>query len=217
MALVKRKRTIRAAIRDILFAPVAFILVGILSNLVWLGLAAILMLFTMWMAREPFANLLPSRETIYLLFGVMVVVAVAAIPLALRDYFSDGGYETVWQPTSGCLHATERYIDQLIKGNVPGFCSAFSPVLQAEIPIAEFDREFRVLTDELGWPLSIADHEETEIPDYIYNDPDYDSTTDCIVQIVMNHSGAKQSLIALHLNSAESFQISNVQLMPIET
>ena len=171
----------------------------------------------MWMANEPLVNLLPSLETGYMLLGVMAFVAFAAIPLALRDYFSNGGYETIWQPTSGCLHAAIRHIDQLISGNVPGFWSAFSHTLQSEIPAEEFSREFRALTDELGWPVSIASHEESEIPDYVYNDPNYDSTIDCIVQIVLNHAGTNQSLLSLYMNSEESFQISNLQLTPIET
>jgi hypothetical protein len=217
MALVKRKRTIRAAIRDILLAPFAFILAGIVTSLVWLVLAVVLMLFSMWMAREPLTNLLPSMDTVYTIIGVIVFVAIAAIPLALRDYFSNGGFETVWEPTSGCLHAAKRHVDQLIAGNVSGFCSVFSHTLHLELPQTEFDSEFKTLTNELGWPVSIADQEEAEIPEHVFNDPDYDSTIDCIVQVVMNHSNDKQSLIALYLNSAKSFEISNLQFAPIET
>ncbi len=217
MALVKRKRTIRAAIRDILLAPFVFILAGIVTNLVWLFLIVGLMLFSMWMAREPLANLLPSVETVCTIIGVIVFVAIAAIPLALRDYFSNGGFETVWEPTSGCLHAAKQHVDQLIGGNVSGFCSAFSPALHLEFSQTEFDTEFKTLANELGWPVSIADQQETEIPEDVFNDPDYDSTIDCIVQIVMNHSNDRQSQIALYLNSAKSFEISNLQLAPIET
>ena len=208
----------RTAVWDVLLAPFVFLLVGIVSNLFWLGLILILMLFSMWMAREPLTDLVPSMETVYMLLGIIAFVAVAAIPLALRDYFSNGGFETVWEPTtSGCLHASKHHVNQLVAGDVVGFYSAFSTELQSRIPAEELDREFKYLTDELGFPVSIADQEESEIPKYVFNDPDYDSSIDCIVQIVMNHSNDRQSQIALYLNSAKSFEISNLQLAPIET
>ena len=217
MALVKRKRTIRSAICDVLLAPFVFILAGIVTSLVWLALVFGLMLFCMWTAREPLATLIPSMETVYTMLGVIVFVAIAAIPLALRDYFSNGGFETVWEPTGESLNAAKSHIDKLIARDVTGFCSAFSSARQSELQQSEFDSEFKSLTDELGWPVSIANHAEIEIPEHVFSGPDYDSTIDCIVQIIMNHSGDKQSIVFLYLNAAKSFEISNLKIAPIKT
>ncbi|MEZ5942387.1 MAG: hypothetical protein R3C18_13420 [Planctomycetaceae bacterium] len=217
MALIKRKKTIRGALRDVAIAPFVFILAMAWANRFWLALAIGLMLFCMWMAREPLAGLIPNTETLYMWLGVIAFIAIAAVPLAIRDYFSNRGYETVWQPTKGCFEATKQHVDLLISGNFQQFHSSFSESLQFHLPRIQFQSDFDALIREFGALQSISDMEEMEIPEHIFTDPDYDSATDCIVQVALNHAGHNKSLIALYLNSSKSFEITNIQIVNCET
>ncbi len=217
VTLVKRKKTIRGALRDVAIAPFVLVLAMAWANRFWLALAIGLMLFCIWMAREPLAGLIPNMETLYMWIFVIAFIAIAAIPLAIRDYFSNGGFETVWEQTDGSLDAAKRHLDLLIQGDVPEFYSAFSEELQSEIPRTEFQAILDTMIRELGPLESISDIEETEIPEYVFTNPDFDSTIDCIVQVVVNHSGQNKSLVAFYLNSTNSFEIANIQFANRET
>lgn len=217
VTLIRRRKTIRSAILDVVLAPFVLMLIMAWVNRVWLALILALMLFSMWMAPEPAAKLIPDVETLATCLGAMAVIAIAAIPLAIRDYFSEGGYETVGQPTEGCLDAAAEYADQLIAGDIDGLYSSFSTRLRAEISAEGFGNVISAITKAIGPPVSIADLEELAIPEQVFTEPDNEPAFDCMVRVILSHADQQESAILLGLNSRHSLGIAKFQFEKCET
>ena len=214
MTIIRTKRTIRAAIASVLLAPFITMTIGFLSSLFFFLLILPLLLFCMWVSREPLTDLWPSMETIYVILGSMVFIAVAAIPLAIRDFFSTGGYETVWQPTDGSQEAAEHYAASLRNGHLHEFVSELPGWSKGECVREDFLADAKMVLDELGPITSIEDVEEIAIAEELLNDTDYDVSVDSVVQVFFMHSGQENwSMLTLQMKSLESFRLMRAEWM----
>ncbi|MGB0597309.1 MAG: hypothetical protein ACPGLY_11525 [Rubripirellula sp.] len=219
MTLVRRKRKIHRILADVAIAPFAFIVVGVVTGLPMLGLIAVLMLVSMWLSGEPFANLanlVPTAET-----GIMVVVifgfvAFAAVPLAIRDHLSSGGYEVIWKPTEGCIAVAEEYVESWRSGHIESLRRNFSEHLGSQMTAADLAQEFELLTHELGKPVSVESVEEQEIYCSFPETSVCDQQVDCVVKSVLRHANGRSSTVVFELNSRDEFRIEEFLLPDFE-
>ncbi len=208
MPLVQRKRTVLSAIRDVCIAPFVFVLAAIYLRW-WRVLLIIgMMLPCMWLAREPLASLAPTRDDLWVLLFCLGFVALAAIPLAIRDYFSDGGFETVWQRDDACVAAGQRYASLLIEGNLKSLYERFSEDLQKRMPMAALLALQYERVSGMGIIISLLEVNEKEIPYQVFSAKGFDSRIDAVVQIVMQHEvGSATSTLVLYLNCRDDYRI----------
>lgn len=219
MTLIRRKRKIRRILADVAIAPFAFFFVGVVTGLPTLGLIAVLMVVSMWLSGEPFANLanlVPTAET-----GIMVVVlfsfvAFAAVPLAIRDHVSSGGYEVIWQPTEGCMAVAQGYVELWRSGDIESLRRNFSAHLGSQMSAADLAQEFELLTHESGKPVSVESVEEQEIYCSFPESSVCDQQVDCVIKGVLRHASGRFSTVVFELNSREAFQIEDFLLPDFE-
>ena len=211
MTLISRKKTIRNALRDVAMAPFVFIFVMAWANRIWIVLAILLMLFCMWMAHDPLAGLVPSLENLYIWLLVIAFIAIAALPLAIRDYFSNGGYETVWRPTDGYQAAAIKHVGALLAGDSHRLISSLSPRFKTRTNLDYFAVEITSFSKDMGPSVSVTSVDEKEIPRQVFEDPGYNSEIDCVVQIILSDLNRQNFRVVLFLNSRHSFQIAGFQ------
>lgn len=215
MSLIKRRKSIWPVLLEVVMTPFILIFTGfaiawICRYLVVIGLG--MMFFSMWMAGESFAGLTPSPETLYVLLGMLGLIYLAAIPLGIMDYYADGGYETHWQSTPGCLEAARTYAEKLVSGDIKGFYYLLSPELQAELPEEELRELINRRTQASGQFVSLLKNEEIEITTDDLSDPDFHPASDCVLHLVIRHASGKESMMVLYMNSLKSFQIEDFHL-----
>ena len=206
MPIVRRKKTIRGALRDVAIAPFAFLLAGVVLNLAWLVLALILMLLCMSLGREPWMNLIPSKEVAFTLLGVIAFVALAAIPLAIRDYFADGGYEHVLEPSPEAVGRAREFAQSLMKADYDACYQQFSPALRSEMSLAEFRVTAGLFTSD--WAPDSIDHiAEVGVSGMVVAEPDFADKIDTTVQVAFAYRGDPCIVLALYLNSKKAYQV----------
>lgn len=204
MPIITRKRTIRGALRDILIAPLVLVLAMTYANGWWLALCVLLAISLTWLNGEPLANLVPSRESLIIGLGTLAFIAFAAIPLAIRDYFSDGGMETVWVPSEETTSAARSLAQLLLARDYASYYEHFAPTLQARLPYDSFADEMMSLTYVAGPLIAIEDARELEFADLQRFES---SHFDAIVQVAFAHTWGRKSLLTLYLMCGENAQI----------
>lgn len=207
MPLIKRKKTIRNALRDVLLAP--FVVIGVsLCVHRWLLITTFCVtLVVMWMAREPLSGLVPGTRTIFTWVGVCLVLMLAAVPLAIRDYFADGGYEVVWVPDKRCLESAAGHIQHLIAGDLSAFYCCLSETTRLKVSMEAFEARIRSITKRMGFPAGVSNLIEVEMFSEARPVDDNSATADCAVSVLLTHANQGRSEMQLYLNSNESFQI----------
>jgi hypothetical protein len=212
MPLVTHKKTIKDAIRDVAIAPFVFLLVNAWDNIHWLILGLILMFFSVWLAGENLAALIPTKNAVFIFLIMIVFIAVAAIPLALRDYLFGDKYQLVWTPTPGCITAALSHVNTMIAGDLGRFYFAFSPKLKSIITEKQFFCNHDKVWSKNGKPVEILDVNEIEITGEMFYNPEYDKEVDCIVQISLRCELGNKSNLLLCYNTQSFFQIVDFRL-----
>ena len=208
MPIVKRRRTIRAALRDVAIAPFVFILFGFWHNAIWLTFLVVLLIILMVSRPGPLADFLPSIEAFYNLLGVFALVALAAVPLALRDYVANGGYETVWEPSEQVNAKVQEFGELLIAGEYQAFHDHFSPLLKTRCSVVQLSGQMLDTNRLLGPPVSICHVTEVEIQEHAFSELGSDQSTDAVAQLQFSHATCRKSNLTLYLNTQQSFQIT---------
>ncbi len=215
MTFIKRRKSVRPVLVEVALAPFILVLMGL--SLVWgyrylvlIGLCA--MFFSMWMAGQALAFPDPDQEALISLSIGLGLIYLAAIPLGIMEYFQDGGYETVWQPTPGCREAVALYVEKLIVGEITGFYALLSPTLQAELPEEELVEIINRITQACGPFSALQEGEELEITAEDRRDPDFPPGSDCLLQLRLRHAYGKESCGLFYLNSREAFRIEQFYL-----
>ena len=219
MTLIRRKRKIHRILADVAIAPFAFVFVGVVTGLPTLGLIAVLMVISMWLSGEPFANLanlVPTAETGITAIVLFCFVALAAVPLAIRDHLLSGGYEVIWQPTEGCMAVAEDYVESWRSGNIESLRRNFSERLGSQMTAADLAQEFELLTHELGKPVSVESVEEQEIYCSFPETSGGDQHVDCVIKGVLRHASGRSSTVVFEMNSREAFRIEEFRLPDFE-
>lgn len=199
MPYVQRKKSIVTAIKSILLAPVALLFVGIVTGLPFLILGAILCVWCMWMAGEPWGNVMPTQEQFIVCLIVVAFVALAAIPLAIRDYFSNGGYETVWEPSADLDEFARTIGNQLLAGDHDSVYACYSDELKSEVTRTQFEQRIRSVHDKLGRWVDIEN--ACEVPGLLCRD------ASALVRVEFLHDSRLRSTLDLHLLDGASRQI----------
>jgi hypothetical protein len=215
MTFIKLRKSVRPVLAKVVLAPFNMVFTGlmvawIVRYLLLIGLCA--MFFSMWMAGQSFAGVLPDRETCVVLLLVMGSIWLVAIPLGISDYFQDGGYETVWRPTPGCREAVESHVEKLIAGEITDFYALLSPALQAELPEEELVTIIDHITQACGPFAALEGGEELEIMAEGRLNPDGPPDSDCLLQLQLRHANGTETCGLFYLNSREAFRIEQFYL-----
>lgn len=192
-----------------MLTPVNFLAAGFLLNLPWLLLIAVLWLVSIWLSGQPVGLWLPDRETIFILMGVMVFVALAAIPLVIRDCFANRGYERIWVPTPKATDVASGYIGWLIDEQPDRLYERFSPELKARVGIDLLNEQFDWMKRGIGLPCFLKSIRELELPG---GKPFADYEFDCVVQGVTLHDQDQPASFIFYLDSRSDFEIAGYQL-----
>jgi hypothetical protein len=206
MPLIRRPRSLWKALRDVAIAPPMFLLVGVLAGLPWVLLSLVLVA-CLWLAAEPLGDLAPWGEVVFGIGGVAAIVTVAAIPLAMRDYFSGGGCETVWMRSPACEDAARGYAELLIAGDGHRVYDRFAPSLRAELPRSLLEHSIRVLHAHWGPPIGIDRLEERPLDSPHHVAAAQRAGFDAQVNVVLVHESGRHSTLTLSLNCGDAFQI----------
>lgn len=212
MAFNKRRKSLLKTLRDILISPFVFVFVVAWSNRIILCLTLVFMLFCMWMNKESLRDLIPNQETLVITLLSFGFISFAAVPLALRDYFSDSRYELLWIPTDGASEAGERIAQQLLAGDIQQLYSSFSPELKSRLSDKQFAAWLSSVFELGGAPDSIVVvFEKTINPEY-FTDSKYDATIDCCLDVFLQKSASIFYLLSLQLKSTREFEIASLTL-----
>jgi hypothetical protein len=214
MPLVKRKRSLLDIPINVMGAPFVFLFVNFVMAAPFLVLGLILLLFCMWMAGEPLSAHVPTKETIYLLLGTIVGIALAAIPLAIRDYFANGGYDTVWERTPECIQAGETYANLVLTQQYESLYAKFSEHLRTERTLSELCMRFEAISKSVGPPVAVNSVDEDVMSQPTSTEEDGGDDVDGILRIVFDHENDNQSVLVLFLNCNRAFEV--VELLYIE-
>jgi hypothetical protein len=150
MPLIQRKRTIPAAIRNVLIAPFVLVLAMVVSNRWILFFALCLLLFCYWVNSQPIQLPLIQQKDVIIWLGVFAFIMIAATPLAIRDYFSNGGMETVWEPDAACVEEGRHLAKLLLDRDDRGFYEELTEELKAKVSLAEFTQSVDVFETRVG-------------------------------------------------------------------
>jgi hypothetical protein len=217
MPIITRKRTIRGALRDILIAPLVLVLAMTYANRWWLTLCALLAISLTWLNGVPLANLVPSRESLAIGLGTLAFIAFAAIPLAIRDYFANGGMETVWVRSEETTAAARSLAQSLLARDYSSYYKHFAPGLQARLPYDTFADNIAALTQATGPLIAIEDARELEFAAPQRFESAQPPSFDAIVQVTIAHPLGRKSMLTLHLMSIVQAQVVDFKHEPCET
>ena len=195
-----RKRTIAEAMIDVLIAPFVFFAVLFVSSLPLLLLTIFLCLLSMWLAGEPLGNPLPTPEQWFVVLALWCVVALAAIPLAIRDYFSEHGYELVWEPSDECHEFARRTADQLLNEEFAAVYDQFSEELQSKMTLEQFEQHVQAIWGESGRWTSYGAAQEVR-------DGALYPNANALIRIEFRHFAQKTSILELHVNHSEETKV----------
>lgn len=157
MPVVMRKRRLLFYLAEILLAPIALIGVGFVTSwlIILIGIAC--WSLCLLISGEGIQLQRPSQETIATVVGTCVFIAIAAVPLVIRDYIVTGGKECVWMPDDKCLEVGTRFAERLLAKD---FLGAFellgSSDQDAEWRLDQFAAAFRHVGDKCGYPQFVA-------------------------------------------------------------
>jgi hypothetical protein len=204
MPVKPKKPTIRGAVQDVLFAPFLFVFVAVYSFR-WILLFAVGCMALCWLLGADMLGLVPRRETVFALIGSFAVVAIAAIPLAIRDYFSGKGSGFVWEPDESCLTAVRGYAEMILSREYGSLQKHLHPWITAtksqEEVIAAID------SATAGEPAPVAVHHVEEIPipaDAVSDVEDVDT----VARVVLESSDhVPRVLLDFQLLSTAHYQI----------
>jgi hypothetical protein len=207
MPLVHRKYSLLLAARDVFLAPFLLVLVEIIRNRWWMLLIVTLGPLLMWFHNEPFPKLVPGAEAICTAVAVFVFIAIAAIPLAIRDYLNSVPQLT-WVSTEECRQIAKGYGELLVERRFSELYSHCCDVLKKKM---SYDRMREVIDQNFaanGFPDAICEVEEMPM-DTINGE----NRADAKVRIVLQHSRFQQTLaLTFHLLSTENYQITEMEI-----
>jgi hypothetical protein len=204
MPLKPQKPTVRGAVQDVLLAPFVFVFAAAYTFrwilLFGVGCMALCRLFGADMS-----GLTPRRETVFSLIGSFALVAIAAIPLAIRDYFSGTGGGLVWEPDESCLTAIRGYAGMILTRDYGSLRKHLHPWItettSPEEVIAAID------SATAGEPAPVAVHEVQEIPIPVETVSGIEDV-DTIARVVLESSDhVPRVLLDFQLLSTAQYQI----------
>ena len=206
MPLCQQKRTLASTIGQIFLAPFIFLAVNILSSSVFLLLALSLLVWSIWLNQQPLASLIPPWKSLGLSGLIVLFLMLAAIPLAIRDHFANGGYERVWKKSAAALEAGQQYAEWLRTGQLDALAAHFTPALKADPPFRRGHHqwpEFLWLNDP---PIQLLDAEERHLTD----ETAFDWQCDTHVSFRYLHRSSQISQGSMFLDSQNDYQIVHI-------
>lgn len=93
-----------------------------------------------------------SEKDFFILAGTGLFVAIAATPLALRDHFSNGGYEIAFEPSEEVMDQARIYGKMLLNQQFGAIYKSFSDELQSNESADEFLSELNFGLKPFGVP-----------------------------------------------------------------
>jgi len=174
MPLVTRKRGLLSCIADVVFAPIAFVGAGLITTWPFLLLAAACAVFCFSVSAQTLELDWPSREFIIIAVGTLVFIALAAVPLVIRDYILSAGLEYVWIPDEKCVMVGRQFAEFLLSHNFQGAFALMHPEAKANMDIKQFSRSFLQCWEQSAAPDAIENVSEMPIDfestDYLDDD-----------------------------------------------
>gem|GEM_PF-5777472 len=112
---------------------------------------------------EDWSEYYPSQETIVVSLYGIAFISIAAIPLAIRDFFSGEDKELIWLPDEKCVSLSARFANCLLARDFNGAFNLLHPEEQSCTSLDEFISTFASIWDSLGNPEWICDVRELKL------------------------------------------------------
>ncbi len=208
MPYVKRKSKIVDAVYQIVLAALLFTVLCLMAY----PIGWVFGNFCNWLSGAPMESLELSGKDYCILLGVGLFAAIAATPLALRDYVSNGGYDVVFEPSEEVMEHGRVFGKMLMNQQFGAIYKSFTDELQTWFSVDEFLEELNWELKSLGVPTAIESVQETESGYGNELDRDIDSTIesqpDPFVTVQFSHAGGEESVLTMRLDLNSKTRIS---------
>jgi hypothetical protein len=213
MPLIPRRPTIQASFSKVILAPIGFLLIGLVTSWRILVVACVLMLFSMFMANEPLSGLVPSTEWFVTMVGVVIVIMIAAVPLAILEYLRPGSDGFTWVPTADCAEIARVYSRFLIEGRYQELYQNFSSELKAEFTYEQFSSTVSHWLAKNGACESVISASEVQLDAEDIAVETNRRGMDALIEVrILHESTSKRSVNMFCLSSQHDYQIVGIDL-----
>lgn len=167
----------------------------------------------MFMANEPLSELIPSTEWFVTMAGVVIVIMIAAVPLAIYEYLNPGSDGFTWIPTAGCAEIAKVYACLLIEGRYQELYQKFSSELKAEFTYEQFCSTVSHWLAENGACESVVSADEVELDAEDIAVECDGRGMDALIEVrILHESPSKRSVNVFCLSSKHDYQIVEFDL-----
>ncbi len=167
----------------------------------------------MFMANEPLSELIPSTEGFVTMAGVVIVIMIAAVPLAIYEYLNAGSDGFTWIPTAECAEIAKVYARRLTEGRYQELYENFSSALKAEFTYEQFCSTVSIWLAENGACESVVSANEVQF-DVEDIAVEWDGRgMDALIEVrILHESRSKRSVNVFCLSSKHDYQIVEFDL-----
>ena len=140
------------------------------------------------------------------------LIMAAGIPLAIRDYFSNGGMETVWEPDAACLEEGRRMAKLLLDRDDRSLYESMTAESRSALSLSELSKSLDALEARVGRLRSVADVAEVPIPHGLYSHPDFNARFEASIRIRFESDKPTENPVAVvYLKCREGFSVVSCQ------